>query len=368
MKHKIQVYHYIPGFHFGGIESRFVELYKYIDKERFQYHVITYTGSDTSLLSEIEKNQGTILTVEPVLGPRFLQHNQAMKRIFTENQVDIAYCYTPESGFVFLRDAEIFGVKKRIMHARTSSFAGDTHKIMRSIFKSVSVNHANINLAVSHEAGNWMFGNKPYTVMPNAVCLDRYLFSETEKARIRRQYGVGDGLLIGHVGRNTFAKNHGFLFSVFVEVMKRVPDAKLMLVGVGDDDANIVELCRQNGIEKRVIFCGYQKNPAPFYSAMNLLVFPSFYEGFPGTIVEAQANGLRCLLSDTITGEVGLTPDVEYLSLSRDPSAWADRIIERSVYERKDNRISIEKAGYSIKEAAKRLMNLYTTGKYEDET
>jgi glycosyltransferase EpsF len=169
--------------------------------------------------------------------------------------------------------------------------------------------------------------NGQVTILPNAIDPEVFKFNEIARQKIRSQYGIrDDDLVIGHVGRFFPQKNHDFLIDVFFEVFKQEPRTKLLLLGEGPLQEKIQQKVDLLGINRSVLFAGIQKNPAPYYNAMDIFCFPSLYEGLPLTLVEAEYNGLPCVVSDHVTKEVSVTTNISYLPLEL--SAWAKKTIE----------------------------------------
>ena len=163
------------------------------------------------------------------------------------------------------------------------------------------------------------------TILPNAIDPERFKFSESARCEIRKQYGIkDDDFVIGHVGRFYPQKNHNFLIDVFSEVHKQKPNAKLLLLGDGPLQEKIREKTEILDIAESVVFAGLQKDPAPFYSAMDVFAFPSLWEGLPLTLVEAQYSGLPCMVSEHVTKEVEISSRLKCLPLIAEE--WTKKI------------------------------------------
>lgn len=148
----------------------------------------------------------------------------------------------------------------------------------------------------------------------------------TDRERIRNEYGINDEIVIGHVGAFKTPKNHSFLIKCFDLFLSIQPNAKLMLIGGGELREKIKTMCQEYNISDHVIFTGLQANVGPYLSAMDLFLFPSIWEGLPVSVIEAQASGLKCILSDSITKDVQLSYLVKYLPLSLGENKWAKEI------------------------------------------
>ena len=192
-----------------------------------------------------------------------------------------------------------------------------------------------------------------------------YVYSPAVRERMRDQLKVTDKLVIGHVGRFHAAKNHGFLLDVFAQIRQFRQDAVLILLGEGPGMEAAKQKAAQLGIGSDVYFLGKKENVADYYQAMDALVFPSLYEGMPGTVLEAQAAGLLCLISDTITPEAGVTGLVEYKSLNESAKDWAEKILEQIKEQngsRKSRLDALKKAGFDVSDQAVKMMDFYEKG------
>ena len=151
--------------------------------------------------------------------------------------------------------------------------------------------------ACSRTAGSWLYGEKPFRVFNNAIELDRFTYDAAKRKAVRQELGLGDELVLGHVGRFCYAKNHEFLLDVMAEVCKQRPDAVLLLIGEGENEAAARRKAEALGLQRNVRFLGRQSDPAKFYQAMDAFVLPSRYEGLGIVLIEAQAAALPVICS-----------------------------------------------------------------------
>lgn len=175
----------------------------------------------------------------------------------------------------------------------------------------------------------------------------------------REELGISNKLVLGHVGRFEYQKNHPYLLEVFAEVCRRRADVFLLLLGEGEGKPAMEEKCRQLGIEDRVLFLGNRKNTEWYYQAMDLFLLPSFFEGLPGVLVEAQAAGLRCIVSDTVTKEAQAVDLVSYMSIQEPPGRWAEEIIKQADYVRRDTAQELRTSGFDVRVQAERYSRFY---------
>lgn len=271
-------------------------------------------------------------------------------------------CDTP-IGLYDLLAAKMGGAK--VLCVRSCNAGSSTSKLgaMVNDFLRPFFNYmANVKLAPSRLAAEFTFGKAEVEAgkvnfIHNGVDLNVYKYDEENRREIRREFSIADEqLVIGHVGRFNQQKNHKFLIEVFAEVLKQQPNALLMLVGDGEKRGDIIKQIDALGIGKSVIFTGIRSDVSALLSAMDVFVFPSFYEGMPNTVIEAQSTGLPCVIADTITKEACVTDCVHFKSLADSAEKWVEKILEsennnivdRSLYSK-----VMKNRGYDINDVVK---------------
>ncbi len=272
------------------------------------------------------------------------------------------------AGLLCAEAARRAGRVVRVVHSHNSSLgsdelwkrAGDAAlKLMYSVAPTVRV-------ACSRVAGDWLFGRKPYTVIRNGIDLERFMFSPEQRTAVRETLGVPEGAsLIGLVGAGIPVKNTSFAIELLARLREAGRDARLVLLGDGEESEMLVALAARVGAASWTCFTGTVSDAWRYYSAMDCLVMPSFYEGLPITLIEAQANDLPCVVSDTVSREVDVTGIVTFLPLDDFPS-WLDGA-SRAVSKGRlrcieDSQLAIsqiKQAGYSIEDLGSQLRALY---------
>ena len=195
-------------------------------------------------------------------------------------------------------------------------------------------------------------------ILPNAIDPDRFKFCETARREIRAKYGIAeDDFVVGHVGRFFPEKNHKFIIDLFSEYSQNHSCSKLLLVGNGPLQAEIQNLVKQQGLENKVIFAGLQKNVVGFYCAMDVLLLPSTREAFPMTLVEAQYNGLPCLVSAAVPKETAITDNVFPLPID-DVKPWCEKLSSLKVVVNRENP-QIKSERFDVKKCYKMLEQIY---------
>ena len=199
--------------------------------------------------------------------------------------------------------------------------------------------------------------------MNNAIDAKKFIYNEEVRKQKRAELGVEDKFVIGHVGRFNLQKNHEFLVKRFADFAKTNEDAILVLIGNGELQEKIKEMAKEYGIETKVKFLGLREDIPQLLQAMDLFLFPSLFEGLPVTLVEAQAAGLPCVISDMITDEIMITDQISKVSLSGNTSLWNQEIAKYRYSKRKNTIEDIIEHGFDIEKNARWLEEFYTNGK-----
>lgn len=236
-----------------------------------------------------------------------------------------------------------------------------THLLLRPVLNLV----ADVKIAPSILAAEYTFGkaaaHSNVHLLHNGVDLNVFRFDMQGRQRIRDEFSLEGHLVIGHVGRFHEQKNHQYLINVFSKIQRVRQDAVLLLVGIGELENDIRKQVRELGLEGAVIFAGQRFDIPQLLSAMDVFVFPSFHEGMPNTVIEAQATGLPCVIADTITKEANITGLVQYLSLESPLDYWAETALAMVADERSDTSQMFLEHGYDIEGVAQEFLRLLGT-------
>jgi|GEM_PF-61298 len=372
-KGPIRVLHVFGKLGLGGAESRVMDIYRNIDRTKIQFDFLVHveagsTGksaptSDELLRirgmeyfdAEITRLGGRIFAVPRFQGNNLFAYKKAMTNFFNEykGRWKIVQGHMTSTAAIYLPIAKAAGVEMTISHVRSagvdSGIKGIVTDFLRSPFKKKGT--ADYYFACSSEAGRRVYGDAlvdsgDVKIIPNAVNINKFLYDPVVRQKIRESLGINNAIVIGHVGRFHEAKNHEFIIKVFAKMVEMIRNdsanrylilhglpLRLMLLGEGPLMGDIKQLVHVLGMDTRVLFMNNRSNVNEYYQAMDYFLFPSKYEGLPGTVIEAQAAGLQCLISDTITTEVDQTSLVSRMSLEEDEGAWAKKILDDLVPE-----------------------------------
>lgn len=351
----------------GGAETFLMKLYRTFDPNEYQMDFVV--NAEGIYDSEVKQRGGVIYTT-PLRTEHPMKSFWALKYVVSKGNYKyvLKLCDTP-IGVIDVIAAKLGGATR--VGVRSCNASANMGLAKRTFCNAVRplFNHLlDYKIAPSELAARFTFGEKTVDrggvqLLHNGINLDEYRFDEARRVRIRTEFSLDRSFVVGHIGRFSKQKNHAFLLSVFKEIVKRRNDAVLMLVGSGELENNIKSLAKEYGVLDRVIFTGIRSDVPALLSAMDVFVFPSFFEGMPNTVIEAQACGLPCVISDSITQEARITGLVSYLSLKEDAAKWADVALSQRRTMNDEITEEIASAGYSIDQVANRFCEIVFEGK-----
>lgn len=342
-----------------GLETLLMNYYRNIDREIIQFDFLTHREEHGQYDDEIEQLGGNIYHV-PHLNPLNPGYYKALDDFFRTHPYNIVHSHLDCTSTFPLRAAKKAGVPYRIAHIHSTSQDKDFKYPIKMLSKKMMPYYATDFFACGEVAGKWAFPGKKFVVMKNAIDTAKYMPNVSIRSKVRKEFNLENEFLVGHVGRFAPPKNHTFLLKIFSEFKRIEPSAKLMLVGGGDREPDIIQEAERLGIISDVIFTGVRADVNELMQAMDVFVLPSLYEGLPVTMVEAQAAGLPCVISDKVPMECAIVDGlVKSVALSDDLSIWVDALQKAKNIERRDHTQEISEKGYDIKQAADWLKNYY---------
>lgn len=318
---------------YGGVETVIMNYYRRIDKNKIQFDFFALEGSILPQKEEIEKAGGRVYVV-----PRYTRpwnYCREVYRIFRQNNYRIVHSNMNTLSFFPLYMAKKAGIPVRIVHNHSTAAKGETKKnILKYLLRPLAKSCATDYMACSAQAAEWMFGRKAVNeghvyIVNNAIELKRFMYSEAKRREIRAALAVQeDEILIGCIGRLCFQKNQEFLLRVLKQLKDRAAydsKVKLMLIGDGENRDRLMALAGELKLESQLIMVSACNNVNDYYSAFDIFALPSRYEGFGMVAVEAQVNGLPCLLSDEFPEDVVIGANVDRLELKEED--WLSKLM-----------------------------------------
>lgn len=349
--------------HFGitGISTVILNYCKELEHHKYDLTVIA--GQPIAEENRKECTENGIHLIElPSRHQESAKHYVGLWKVLKKNHYDIVHVHGSSSMMAIeLTIAKLAGEKIRIAHSHNTMCPNmKVHKILNPYFRKIYTKA----LACGKLAGDWLFGENEFEILPNGFHTELFAFDEMERKRVRRELDIEGKLVVGHIGRFNEQKNQAYLIKVFEQVAKVRSDAVLLLVGTGPDFDKIKEIVENSLYKNRIILYGVTKETRAMYSAMDVFALPSKYEGLPVVLLEAQITGLPCIVSDRVTKEVDFG-DINWLPIDVDPKRWAGTILTvkyRSEQKRVAYRINhlCQIKTYDIDQSVRQLDKIYT--------
>lgn len=345
------------GLHYEGITSVIFNYINAMDRENLNVSFIAFNDIEESLKMRFQK-LGIIYFVQK-RKKNIKQYVKDLDRVLS-NKFDVVHIHG-NSGTMAIESilAKKHKVKKIIVHCHNTTC---DHKVLNEFLKAPMNLCATDRIACSDASGKWLYGRRMFITLNNAIDINKYHYDQYKRDIFREKFGVRDEFVIGHSGHFSEQKNHYFLIDVFYAYHKIDNSAKLLLLSDGPRLEAVKEKVRQLDLSEHVIFAGRRNDASDIYNAMDLFLLPSLWEGLPLVMIEAQANGLPILVSDTITQDAKCTQRTFYYSLGYGADAWAKKIAEigKMQFDRNDNMdTDIRNKGFDIEYEADVLRKIY---------
>lgn len=343
----------------GGVEAVVMNYYRAMDKTKVQFDFFVDADSEFPQKEELEQAGAGVFMLPPY--SRMWAWQKQLTEQLRRGRYSIVHAHINTMNVFPMLCAWRAGVPVRICHNHSTAHPGEGKKtVLKYLLRPFNRLFATHWFACGRKAAEWMYGRQAVehnrvVVLPNAIDTTRFAFDEAQHVQIREQLEIEpDVLVLGHVGRFCYQKNHRFLIEIFAE-LHQMTKSRLLLIGEGELTQSIRDLVHQKGLEKEVIFLGGKQDTAPYYNAMDAFCLPSFYEGLPVVAIEAQCSGLPCLLSDEVTEEAVLTDRAERFPLENSALQWAQWIVinaQASASRQEKAGIIAEKGFDGIRQAA----------------
>ena len=367
MSKPIRVLHVIGIMNRGGAETMIMNLYRHIDRSKVQFDFVENSSEPAVFDEEILSLGGRIFRCPHYNGKNHFTYVKWWNDFFKAHpkEYPIVHGHLGSTASIYLSVAKKYGAYA-IAHSHSS---GTDHSLHANLYQIMSYNTRNVAdyfFACAEAAGKERFGSKVvsgdhYAVLNNAIDVNRFSYNPSVRNAVRDELGIGQiQLVVGHIGRYTKEKNHEFILKIFSELKKMDSNARLLMVGDGTLRTHIMQMAEQASLSSDVIFTGVRSDVERLVQAMDVFVLPSLYEGLPVTMVESQAAGLPCIISDKVPPECILTEGlVDIMTLSASPEAWAEKILTKRAIPRTDHRAEIAAHGFDITTEAVKLQEFY---------
>lgn len=359
---QIRILHVFAQMGRGGSETMIMNYYRHIDRSQIQFDFVVHTTEKCDYDDEIKELGGKLYRIPRFTGYNYFSYQKAWYQFLKKHpDYKIIHIHFYTIAGAILPVAKKCDVPVRIVHSHTANpKLSIVQKIVGKILRCMAIKYATERFACGNDAGKYFFGKRSFTIINNAIDAELFRFNQVGRNRLRKQLNIENKFVIGHIGRFHTPKNHTFIIDVFAEVCRLNCNAMLLLVGDGALRAEIERKVVKAGLSDRVIFAGVRTDIPQLLQAMDIFLFPSLYEGLGIVAVEAQAAGLRAIVSDSLPKEAVVTELSESISLKIGAKVWAEVILKYdNHYQHPDTFNEICCAGYDIKNNAARLGSYY---------
>ena len=355
---------------FGGVSSFLFNVYTHIDRSKIQFDFLSPNITTYGIHKKEIKQMGGKIYALGITGNVLTKKVKLffrLKRFLKVHPYSIVHINS--GNFFFNLFVAKAAKKAKITNLYIHSHSTENPASLKAkkkatvILKSTLAKCGSRLLACSNEAAEYMFGKKrtgAVKIVRNGVSVDRFVYDETIREKIRTDLNINDYHVVGNVGRFSPPKNHDYMIDVFSELYKKDKRAVLLLIGDGEEKTRVVNRIKERGISDRVTVLGTQKDIEKYYQAMDVFLFPSTWEGLGMVLVEAQISGLPCIASTRVPREAAVCENVKFLDISaQNVGEWVETIMNDMNMKRKSRDKDAYRCGYSIERVASELERLY---------
>ncbi len=329
MGEPIRVLHILQRMEAGGTQALLMNIYRKMDRTKVQFDFLVVYKEKQFYDDEIENMGGNVYKLSFREDLNLLKFQKDLSNFFKQHhEYHIVHCHAYTIGYFCLKAAKKYGLPVRIAHSHNNETVHDIKYLPKMFMQRMFTKNATDLFACSEEAGKYLFKDKPFQVLKNAIDSQKFIASANVREETRKELGLENKFVVGHVGRLHPQKNHNFLVDVFEEIKKKRPDAELILVGTGPLEEKVQNKVTEKGLTDCVHFLGNRKDMNRIYQAMDVFVFPSLFEGLGIVAIEAQAAGVPIVCSEGLPPETDITPIYRKLMLSDGAEKWADVVLE----------------------------------------
>ncbi|WP_195576630.1 glycosyltransferase [Paenibacillus sp. 1001270B_150601_E10] len=359
----------IPSTGYGGISSMLMNLYRALPTEQVQFDFAAFNRGP--LHNEIEARGGRVFYFEYMKKQGLLRYMKALKRLIHDHgPYQAIHVHNGYKGGFALLAARMAGIPTRVCHIHTSNVEEKWQRSIMPLLRAVSVANATKRLACGEEAGRFMYGQRDFEVLTNAIQTSAYQAGTLQdRYRIRKEWGIPkDCFVIGHIGRLSAVKNHAFMLDIAEELRRRIDGAayRMVCIGEGPLREELEREIRERKLQSHILLVGTRADIPSCLNAVDMYLFPSLFEGLPVSLLEAQAAALPCLVSSGVPRESDIEAGlVRFMDLKEGPAAWSEAIVERSRMGLGDTLLAgkkLEERGYDVAQNVKRLTHIYNLG------
>lgn len=352
------------GLQIGGAEKVARDIALYADPDKFEFHYVVFGDPIGGYEIQLEEAGCKIFHLaEP--SESYSRYFRDLMALMKKHRYHAVHAHTMFScGWVMLA-ARLRGIPVRITHSHSALNNGK--RLVKSVYEAVMrfliLTCSTDLVGCGEKAGRRLFGENAWekrgNLILNGIDVEGFAYDTEKRTAIRARLELGDRFVLGHAGHLAEVKNQSFLLDLMPDILMQKPDAMLLLLGEGGDRPMLERKIRDMGLEKHVIMTGNVANVADYLSAMDVFVFPSLFEGLPLSILEVQANGLPCVISDSVPRDVFLTDLIHPLSLQDCKDMWVGKIFSVHRCNTECYNVRLRNSDYAVNTAMDKIYRIY---------
>lgn len=361
----IRILHMIGSLNIGGSQTMIMNIYRNIDKDKIQFDFIVDHENELYFADEIKKMGGKIYFMPRFTGTNIIKIVRSWNEFFKKHpEYNIIHSHVRSYASIFLAIAKKNGLYT-IIHSHSTSNGNGIKSFIKKILQFPLRYQADYFFACSEEAGKWLYGSKiintnKFKELNNCIDIERYLPNEETRNIYRKKLNINEKTVIGHVGRFHKSKNHDKLLEIFLKYKNINSNAVLLLIGDGEEKEYIENKILNLGIKKDVILLGDRSDVPELLQAMDLFVFPSYWEGFGIVLIEAQIARLKIIASNSVPKNTCISNNIKYIPIIEDSDYWAEKCNEILISNNNDYKLNSAKVEkFDIKSQVKTIEKFY---------
>lgn len=361
MEEPIRVLHILQRMEAGGTQAFLMNIYRNIDRNKVQFDFLVEYPDKQFYDEEILKLGGKIYYSTVRKDFNILKFMRKLKNIIKENNYKIVHMHTYSIGYFCLRVAKECDVPVRIAHSHSNEATRDFKYLPKLFLQKIYTVYATNLMACSEAAGKYLFKDKKFEVIKNAIDSRKFIYNKEIREKTRKNLNIENSFVVGHIGRFKPEKNHKFLIEIFSEIKRKKNNAKLLLIGTGDLENSIKKQVQELNLQNDVIFLGNRIDVNNLYQAMDIFVFPSLFEGLGIVAIEAQASGTPIVCSNKLPLEIEISSICKKLSLNETAEVWADEAIKLAEDNKSKQNLQQEviNAGFDLSDIVNKIQDFY---------
>lgn len=348
----IRILHVLGGLDAGGAETFVMNIYRNIDRNKFQFDFVVHNKDKNFYLDEIKKLGGNVYYVPKYNGYNHFQYIQAWKNFFNEHsEYKIIHSHVRSTASIILRVAKKYGLVT-ICHSHSTSNGRGLSSFVKKIYQKRIVYYADYLFGCSKEANEWLYGKKyakKSFVLNNTIDTSKFVYNGETRKRVRKKLGINNKFVLGQVGRLSQVKNHNFSIRLLNEYLKINKDAFLLIIGDGELYSDLSNEIKKQDLSNNILILKNRSDVNELMQAMDVYIMPSLYEGLPLALVEAQTASLPCIISDNVGAGIIINDLVKKLPLNENIDLWIKQLEKCKMNYRTDRTKQIINAGFDVK-------------------